>query len=83
MFCDQRYNTIQYKHLKRLNLEASLLRFATSETKCVSNFTWTGDEVKLLLREANEYEVAERSENVDWEFLYQTILGLHRHAIEK
>ena len=43
-------------------LKLRLLRFAASDTKCVSNCNWTGDEVKLLLRKANEYEVAKSAE---------------------
>lgn len=44
-----------------------------AKRKEVSNFVWTGDEGKLLLRITNEYKVVRSAENVDWESVYQTI----------
>ena len=32
-------------------------------------FSWTDDEVELLLKVTNEYKVSKTAENVDWESL--------------
>ena len=40
------------------------------ETKELHVFTWTDDEVELLLKVTNEYKVAKAAKTIDWESVH-------------
>lgn len=44
-----------------------------------AKFTWTDDEIELLLKVTNEYKVSKTAENIDWKSVQKkyTILNLH------
>ena len=51
-----------------------------------STFSWTDDEVELLSKVANEYNVSKTAENVDWESVqkkYSEILDRYKDELEK
>ena len=49
-------------------------------------FSWTDDEVELLLKVTNEYKVSKTADNVDWESVqkkYSDILDRFKNELEK
>ena len=50
------------------------------------HFLWADDEVQLLLKVTNEYQVSKTAENVDWESIqkkYSEILDRYKDELEK
>ena len=44
-----------------------LVMAAAAKKTAPSTFSWTDDEVELLLKVTNEYKVSKTADNVDWE----------------
>lgn len=59
---------------------------APAKKTAPSTFSWTDDEVELLLKVTNEYKISKTADNVDWESVqkkYSDILDRFKNELEK